>query len=107
MTDGADSGGRYDSNKRLHSTEIMGTETEKAPHAKKSRLEEANIKQKEQIPNEIPDEKNVHIDNIKKRRSSLRRSINGGFTSTLRGIWFVSNFVGSYLTSFFSRLFNN
>ena len=33
----------------------------------------------------IPEEKNTPIDNLKKRRSSLRRSVNAGFTSTLIG----------------------
>lgn len=39
---------------------------------------------KDQIPEEIPREKNKHIDDIKKRRSSLRRSITGGSGSTFR-----------------------
>ena len=33
----------------------------------------------------LPEEKNIPIDNLKKRRSSLRRSVNAGFTSTLIG----------------------
>lgn len=36
---------------------------------------------KETIPEEIPKEKNNHIDDIMKRRSSLRRSINGSISS--------------------------
>lgn len=42
----------------------------------------------EKIPDEIPDGDvvNRQIDSIKKRRSSLRRSVNGGFSSTLRGL---------------------
>jgi hypothetical protein len=40
---------------------------------------------KDQIPEEIPGVKTKHIDDIIKRRSSLRRSINGGFGSNFRG----------------------
>lgn len=42
----------------------------------------------DKIPDEIPAETvvNRHIDSVKKRRSSLRRSVNGGFSSTLRGV---------------------
>jgi hypothetical protein len=39
---------------------------------------------KDPIPEEIPREKSKHIDDIKKRRSSLRRSITGGSGSTFR-----------------------
>ena len=49
------------------------------------RVEES--KEVDKILDEIPTENvvNPHIDSIKKRRSSLRRSVNGGFSSTLRG----------------------
>ena len=40
---------------------------------------------KSDIPENLPDEKNGYMENIKKRRSSIRRSVNGGFSSTLRG----------------------
>ena len=39
---------------------------------------------KDQIPEEIPTLKNKHIDDLKKIRSSIRRSTNG-FSSTFRG----------------------
>ncbi|KAI9563654.1 hypothetical protein GHT06_011118 [Daphnia sinensis] len=40
--------------------------------------------QQDRVPEEIPREKNNHIEDIKKRRSSLRRSINCGSGATFR-----------------------
>ena len=54
-------------------------------------------KKDEELPTEllvdkdaIPEERNaLALDKLKKRRSSLRRSINGGFSSTLSGTVFI------------------
>lgn len=50
----------------------------------KSKSETTGSK-KDHIPEVIPKEINKHIDDLKKRRSSIRRSTNGGFGSAFRG----------------------
>jgi len=48
---------------------------------------------KTDIPENLPEEKKGYIENIQKRRSSIRRSVNGGFSSTLRGKSLLVGFV--------------
>lgn len=64
------------------------------------RVEES--KEVDKILDEIPTEHvvNPHIDSIKKRRSSLRRSVNGGFSSTLRGNVFL--ILATYTNDFYN-----
>lgn len=68
--------GKEDEKNDFYITQTISVEEKRVPQMERK---------KDLVPEEIPKEKNNPIDDIKKRRSSLRRSINGGSGATFLG----------------------